>query len=105
MTSKPVATARLRRASPVFVCRKCLSRVADGKKLRKALKGELKHRGAKLESKGPRVVLTSCFGICPKRAVVTASAATLQSGRYLLLSDASAAAEAAAQLMPEKADN
>ena len=100
MAVKPVVTARLRRAAPVLVCRKCLGRVSDGKALRKKLKSELKDRSATLDVKGPRVVLTSCLGICPKHAVVVASAATLQNGQYLLLPDADAAAEAAAKLMP-----
>lgn len=102
MTAKPIVTARLRRASPVLVCKKCLGRIDDGKALRKALKSELKSRSAAQDVKSPRVVLTSCLGICPKRAVVAASAATLQGGQYLLLPDANAAAEAAALLMPEK---
>jgi hypothetical protein len=47
-------------------------------------------------------VLTSCLGICPKRAVVVGSAATLQNGQYLLLSGADASAEAVASLMPDR---
>ena len=102
MASKPVVTARLRRASPVLVCKKCLGRIDDGKALRKSLKSDLKRRGAKQDVKSPRVVLTGCLGICPKRAVVVASAATLQNGQYLLLSGADASAEAAATLMPDR---
>lgn len=94
-----VAIARLRRPPPVLVCRKCLSRVADGKKLKQALKSELKQRSAARGAKRPRVVMTGCLGICPKRAVVAASAATLQRGAYLLMTDSAAAAEAAAMLM------
>ncbi|MES2028071.1 MAG: hypothetical protein V4477_02735 [Pseudomonadota bacterium] len=52
--------------------------------------------------KSPRVVLTSCLGICPKRAVVVASAATLQGGQYLLLSGAEDSAEAVTALMPDR---
>ncbi len=69
--------------------------------MRKSLKSDLKRRSAKQDMKSPRVVLTSCLGICPKRAVVVASAATLQCGEYLLLSGADASAEAAATLMPD----
>jgi predicted metal-binding protein len=101
MANKPVVTARLRRAPPVLVCKKCLGRIDDGKVLRKSLKSELKRRSAMQDVKSPRVVLTSCLGICPKLAVVVASAATLQSGQYLLLSGADASAEAVAALMPE----
>ena len=94
-----VVTARLRRAAPVFVCKKCLGRVPDGKALRKALKSELKRRGSAAGTK-PRVMLTSCLGICPKRAVVVASAATMARGEVLLLADAGAAvAEAAEKLL------
>ncbi|MDB5626981.1 MAG: hypothetical protein JWR73_2783, partial [Tardiphaga sp.] len=44
--------------------------------------------------KSPRVVPTSCLGICPKRAVVIASAATLHRGAYLLLADRDGIADA-----------
>ena len=96
-------TIRPRRSPPILVCKKCLGRVNDGKQLRKALKSEAKHRGAAQKVKAPRVVLTSCLGICPKRAVVVASGETLASGEYLLLSGVDAAEEAAALLMPVKA--
>lgn len=67
--------------------------------MKRALKSELKHRGAAQGVKPPRVVMTGCLGICPKRAVVTASAATLARGEYLLLADEGACAEAAGVLM------
>lgn len=101
MAPKPVIAARLRRAPPILVCKKCLGRIDDGKKLRKALKSEAKDRSAAQDVKPPRVVMTSCLGICPKRAVVVASAATLRDGKYLLLSEAKASAEAISALMPD----
>jgi predicted metal-binding protein len=101
MTKSSLVTARLRRAPPVLVCKKCLSRIDDGKALRKALKSELKARSRAQGTKPPRVVLTGCLGICPKRAVVVASAATLQHGEYLLLPDSASSIEAAARLMPK----
>ncbi len=101
MAPKPVIAARLRRAPPILVCKKCLGRIDDGKKLRKALKSEAKDRSAAQAVKPPRVVMTSCLGICPKRAVVVASAATLRDGKYLLLSEADASAEAISALMPD----
>lgn len=101
MAPKPVIAARLRRAPPILVCKKCLGRIDDGKKLRKALKSEAKNRSAVQDVRPPRVVTTSCLGICPKRAVVVASAATLRNGKYLLLSKAKASAEAIAALMPD----
>jgi predicted metal-binding protein len=94
-----LAIARTRRASPILLCRKCLSRIDDGKTLRKALKSDLKQRSARQGQKRPRLVLTGCFGLCPKRAVVAASAATLGRGEYLLLKDAAESAEAARVLM------
>jgi hypothetical protein len=100
MTNKSsVLTVRLRRPPPVLVCKKCLGRVADGKALRKALKSELKRRGSAGGSKPPRVVLTGCLGICPKRAVAVASAATMARGEVLLLADAGAAVAAADKLL------
>jgi predicted metal-binding protein len=94
-----ITTIRPRRAEPVFVCRKCLKRVADGPALKRALKSELKQRSAARGIKRPRVIMTSCMDICPKRAVVAASGATLARGEYLLLGDGDGAAEAAALLM------
>lgn len=91
-------TIRPRRPKPVLVCKKCLTRVPDGGKLRRSLKSELKQRASAQGVKSPRVVLTSCLGICPKRAVVLASAASLQRGEYLLLSDREGLSEAAARL-------
>lgn len=99
MATSSLATIRPRRSPPIFICKKCLGRIEDGKKLRKALKSETQHRSAARNVKPPRVVLTSCFGICPKRAVVIASAETLARGKYLLLSDSDAAEKAAAILM------
>jgi predicted metal-binding protein len=103
MAPKPVIPAKLRRAPPILVCKKCLGRIDDGKKLRKALKSDSKNRSAAQQVKPPRVVMTSCLGICPKRAVVVASAATLQDGKYLLLSEAGASGEAMSALMPDPA--
>jgi predicted metal-binding protein len=94
-----VVTIRPRRAAPVLVCRKCLKRLDDGREIKQALKSELKRRSAKLGNKRPRVVLTSCFDICPKRAVVVASGATLNRGEYLLLADSDGIADAAEILM------
>lgn len=95
-----IKTARLRRAPPVLVCRKCLKRAGDGRALKRALKSELKHGSRARTIKPPRVVLTNCFGICPKRAVVVASERTLHRGEYLLLDDSEQAADAVAILMP-----
>jgi predicted metal-binding protein len=99
-----IATIRPRRAAPVFICKKCLKRVDDGHALRRELKSELKRQSAAQGVKRPRVIMTGCMDICPKRAVVAASGATLARGEYLLLSDGDAAAEAAA-LLTQPASN
>ena len=81
----------LRRPGPVLVCRKCLKRMDGGGKLKKRLKANLKQRSAAWKKGRARVVLADCFGICPKNAAVTASAATFARGEFLLISDHSEA--------------
>ena len=60
----------------------------DGGKLKRRLKASLKH-GPGEKKKRARLVLTSCFGICPKNAVVTGSAATFARGEFILIQDSS----------------
>lgn len=81
-----VVTVKPRRAGPVLVCRKCLSRIDGGSTLKRRLKSELKRKSSTTKTKRPRLVLTNCFGICPKRAVVMASVNTLGRGEFVLLS-------------------
>jgi hypothetical protein len=57
-----------------------------------AQKSELKRNSAAQGTKRPRIVLTNCFGICPKRAVVMASPSTLGRGGFVLLSDSASTA-------------
>jgi predicted metal-binding protein len=66
-----ITTIRPRRAEPIFVCRKCLKRIDDGPALKRALKSELKQRSAARGIKRPRMVMTSCMDICPKRAAAS----------------------------------
>jgi len=88
MTSKPSTFAlKTRKADAVFVCRKCLDRSDGGTKLKRRLKKRLTQIGVARNSKRPKLVLTSCLGICPKEAVVTASATTLSRGEVVLLYD------------------
>jgi predicted metal-binding protein len=96
----PLITLRPRRAGPILVCKKCLKRIDGGSKLKRALKTEIKRRGPGQAKRRSRIVLTSCFGICPKRAVVVASGSSLQRGEYLLLPDVDSGAEAVARLVP-----
>ncbi|MGY3341996.1 hypothetical protein [Bradyrhizobium sp. USDA 4469] len=78
--------AQARRSAPVLVCRKCLKRCDEGRKVRRALKSELK--AAKREgTKTANLVMTSCFGLCPKTSIVVASGATLRRQEYVLISD------------------
>lgn len=77
---------RPRRAPPVLVCRKCLKRSDEGRKVRRALKSELKaHRRDGL--KPAKLVMTACFGLCPKRSVVVTSGASLARQEYVLVED------------------
>lgn len=80
---------RLQRPGPVLVCRKCLKRIADGGKLKRRLKAGLKEASTGQKKRRARLVLTNCFGICPKKAIVTGSAATFSQGEFLLISDSS----------------
>lgn len=101
MSSKPsLRVLDLRRPGPVLVCRRCLKRMAGGGKLRRRLKASLKQRSVGEKKRRARVVITNCFGICPKNAVVSASAATFARGEFLLISGYSE--EAAAALLAPK---
>ena len=97
MTSPMIA--RSRRASPVLVCQKCLKRCSKGAGIRRELKRELKHR-VPAGKKAPRLVSATCFGLCPKRAVVLASARTLQQDEYMLVSRQRDVAAALERLLP-----
>lgn len=76
---------RPRREPPILICKKCLRRCDDGSDIKRQLKSELK-RGADGGLKPAKVIATACFGICPKRAVVLASGASLARGEYVLIS-------------------
>ena len=90
MSNKPSLRAlKLQPPGPVLVCRKCLKRMTDGGKLKRRLKSSLRECSAGRKKGRARLVLTNCFGICPKRAVVTASAATFAPGEFLLIRDCS----------------
>lgn len=89
------------RRPPVLICGKCLSKLDGGKKPKQALKAELKHAAVAHGGKRPKLVTTGCLGICPKRAVVTASAATLGRGEYVLVEQRKELEEAVRMLKPE----
>jgi predicted metal-binding protein len=101
MSPNSLTIARPKRPPPVLICGKCLSRIKDGKQVKQALKAELKQQASARGGKRAKLVTTACLGICPKRAVVTASAATLERGEYVLVGDLEEAIEAVAVLIPE----
>jgi hypothetical protein len=78
--------ARSRRAAPVLVCQKCLKRSDEGKDVRRALKSELK-ASRREGTKPAKLVMTGCFGLCPKKSVVVASGASLKRQEYVLVTD------------------
>lgn len=91
--------ARSRRPSPLLACRKCLKRCSDGGKIRATVKRRLKRGGAD-KKKTPRLVSTSCFGICPKRAVVLASGHSLRDNEYVLVAHRGEVDKALEKLLP-----
>ncbi|GLH78336.1 hypothetical protein SSBR45G_32450 [Bradyrhizobium sp. SSBR45G] len=86
-----------RRPAPVFVCRKCLGRSDDAKGLKKAIKRATKH-AVGLGGKPPRVIMTSCFGLCPKRAVIMTGGGAAAHGNYVLVCSTEDVADALALL-------
>lgn len=63
-----------------------MKRCSQGSKIRRRLKRLLKaHTGR--SQKPRRLVSASCFGLCPKKAVVLASGGSLSRGDYVLISD------------------
>jgi hypothetical protein len=90
MSDKPLLRAlKLQRPGPVLVCGKCLKRMPGGGKLTRRLKASFKPRFAGQKKARAKLVLTKCFGICPKDAVVTASAATFARGEFMLIRNCS----------------
>lgn len=85
--SNPSASPKLirpRRAAPVLICKKCLKRSDEGREIRRALKSGLK--AARPDgTKAAKLVMTGCFGLCPKQSVVLASGASLQRQEYVLV--------------------
>jgi hypothetical protein len=77
---------RAGRASPVLVCRKCLKRSSEGGDVRRALKSALKASRPD-GGKAAKLVMTGCFGLCPKRSIVVASGVSLKRQEYVLVAD------------------
>lgn len=101
-SSKKPVIVRPRRAAPVLVCRKCLKRSDEGREVKRALKSELK--AARADGIKPaKLIMTACFGLCPKKAVVVASGASLARQEYALVSDGDEVPRALALLNGEGA--
>lgn len=83
----PPALVKPRRPAPVFVCRKCLKRSDDAREIKTAIKHATK-RALRPGDKPSRVVMTACFGLCPKRAVVVTGGTGAARGEYCLVSSA-----------------
>jgi predicted metal-binding protein len=97
---KPVVV-RTRRQAAVFVCRKCLKRSDDAKQIKQAIKTTLKAnigRSTRTDLKPARVIATSCFGLCPKNAIVITGGACAGTGDYVLISSADQVPAALARL-------
>ncbi|MGC0395860.1 hypothetical protein ACVIU7_008792 [Bradyrhizobium liaoningense] len=95
--------ARSRRAAPVLVCRKCLKRSDEGRDVRRALKSELK--ASKRDGTKPaKLVMTGCFGLCPKNSIVLASGASLTRQEYVLVADRDQVPRALALLDGERGE-
>jgi predicted metal-binding protein len=95
---------RPRRQTAVFVCRKCLKRSDESKAIKTAIKTALKSetkRGARGDLKPARMIATSCFGLCPKNAVVITGGACAGTGDYVLISSADQVPAALARLQDD----
>ncbi len=81
----------------ILVCGKCCKRHGAGKAVRRALKTGAAAAGGRRKV---RVITAGCMKLCPKRAVVVASAATLATGEVVLLRDEADAVRALPRLLP-----
>jgi len=84
--SENPAIVRPRRPAPVLVCRKCLKRSDAGADVRRALKTGLK-ADRRDGRKAAKLVMTGCFGLCPKKSIVVASGASLTRQEYVLVTN------------------
>ncbi|KYG19204.1 hypothetical protein SE92_02145 [Bradyrhizobium sp. AT1] len=94
---------RPRREAPVLVCRKCLKRSDDGRDVRRALKSGLK-ASRRDGTKPAKLIMTGCFGLCPKKAIVLASGKSLARQEYVLVADGDQVPRALALLNGERGD-
>jgi hypothetical protein len=99
--TSPARRVRPRWSSAIFVCGKCLKRHDDGKTMRRALKQAVRPpQSEDMKRSKVRIVKTACLGLCPRGAVIVASAATLSAGDVMLVKDAEAMAAAVPRLLP-----
>ncbi len=109
-------TLRPRWTGVLLICGKCVKRCPDGKALRRTLKEAARERLAAASGgepgdgpagkRGgkPRVMKVACLGLCPKRALVVASPATLASGEVVLVRGEADVAAAISRLLPARRD-
>ena len=109
MTSPPAEPAlpreaqivRPRWSGAILVCAKCARKHEDGKAIRRALKDEAAERlPAATGKRKMKIIKTACLGLCPKNAVVAASAVSLAAGEVVLLRGERDVAAALARLLP-----
>ena len=101
-----VRVVRSRWGETILLCGKCLKRRNDGKALRQELKAAAKDYVATRSPRGKvKIVKIACVDLCPRRAIVLASAATLSAGEVVLLRDVADIAEVLPRLLPALAGN
>lgn len=88
----------------IFACGKCLERMRHGKTMRRALADAVERQSLQDATTAPRkrpsrVVRTACLGLCPKRALVLTSAATLARCEALIVADPGDVPAAVARLL------
>ena len=91
---------RPRWSEALFVCGKCLKRHPDGKAMRHALKGEVKRHAGSDGKRGVRMIKTACVGLCPRKAIIIASAVTLADGNVVLVHISADIPDAVARVLP-----
>ena len=101
----PAGALRARAVKPrwggiVLVCAKCVRKHDEGKAIHRVLKTEARRAAAAAGKRKIRVIKTACLGLCPKRAIVVGSPATLAEGDVLLVRTESEMAAALPRLVP-----
>ena len=92
---------RPRWSGAILVCGKCARKHEDGKAIRGALKdAAVRHLAAATGQRKLKIIKTACLGLCPKNAIVAASAASLAACEVVLLRGERDVAGALSRLLP-----